>query len=180
MFNQLVTLARLTWTEANHRLASAGGNANVSSFLHKQRQMNSDDPSCNLERNCLLPLYWESHFIFLLVSLGGIYCVVAWWTMYFDMLFLILSLNALLARSTFSLVLVALVVTTWTPHPSSVRWDGLGLVSHVDAYQILCFWTLSHSASLHPFIWREGGASLSCRTSSDVQPFVFVPSSYQL
>lgn len=35
--NQLVTLARLTGKHANHRLASASGNANVSFFLHRDK-----------------------------------------------------------------------------------------------------------------------------------------------
>lgn len=34
------------------------------------------------------------------------------------------------------------------PSPLSERWDWLGPVSHVDTYQILCFWTLLYT--VHP------------------------------
>lgn len=60
--------------------------------------------------------------------------------MYLDVFFFILVLNALLAISTFGLVLVALVVTT-RPHPPAPFQrsgrDCLGLVSHVNTYQML-------------------------------------------
>lgn len=129
-----MTFARLTWTEATHRLASASGNANV---------------SCNLVRKCLSPLYWESHFIFLHISLGGsqLRILYARWTMYFDMFFLILILNALLARSTFGLVLA----------PSHLSFSEVALTrAKVDTYQRLCVRTLSLSASLRLLIWRGG------------------------
>lgn len=63
----------------------------------------------------------------------------AWRTMYLNMFFLILILNALLARSTFGLVLVPLVITTWTASPPptprlSARWDWLTWASESCRY----------------------------------------------
>lgn len=169
-----MALPRLTWSEASHQWLASGvkmlkWSLSCTNFQVYQRSK-SEDPGCNLEQKRLLTLYWESHFIFLLVSLGDsqLHILYAWWTMYVCF-FLFIIFQCTFSKKHFWFGFGAACRHYLNPSPLSERRDWLGLASHVDTYQILCFLDSPSPCIPPPINLMCGGASVSCRTSFDAQ-----------